>query len=91
MKAKPQFLFQPHLANDEVSGQFKLCRFEEPTCLWQVKGAMTLPPAPATKVGVPHSSPVFGLEWDRQHSMPSLQLFIRSEAEGPAVRRETHF
>jgi hypothetical protein len=32
--------------------------------------AMTLRPAPATKVGVPHSSPVFGLEWDTQHSTP---------------------
>ena len=46
------------------------CHPEEPTSLWQVKGAMTLPAAPATKVGVPHSSPVFGLEWDTQHSTP---------------------
>jgi len=31
---------------------------------------MTLPPSPASKVGVPHSSPVFGLEWDTRHSTP---------------------
>ena len=55
--------------------------------MWQVKGAMTLPPAPATKVGVPHSSPVFGLEWDTQHSQrPCLRFVIRSVAEGSAVR-----
>ena len=28
---------------------------------------MTLRPAPVTKVGVPYSSPVFGLEWDTQN------------------------
>ena len=36
---------------------------------------------------VPHSSPVFGLEWDTQHSTTpqSRSCVIRSEGEGPAV------
>jgi hypothetical protein len=38
--------------------------------------ALILPPAQATKVGVPHSSPVFGLEWDTQHSTRSLRLSL---------------
>src|ERR1700733_6106431 len=61
--------FQP-LAHSRWKRHPPLCHPEDLTCLWQVKGAMTMPPAPATKVGVPHSSPVFGLEWDTQNSTP---------------------
>ena len=34
---------------------------------------------------VPHSSPVFGLEWDNTALIAPF-FVIRSEAEGPAVR-----
>jgi hypothetical protein len=47
---------------------------------------LTLPPSIANQRWVPHSSPVFGLEWDTQHSTPqSRSCVLRSEGEGPAV------
>src|SRR6202453_2333173 len=65
-----------------------LCHPEEPACLWQVKGAMTLPPAPATKVGVPHSSPVLGLSGIRSTPVFGLSLGAKPrdlQFSGPLV------
>src|SRR6202453_1989141 len=33
---------------------------------------------------VPHSSPVFGLEWDTQHSTPQRPVSLGAKAEFPA-------
>jgi hypothetical protein len=67
-----------------------LCHPEEPT---RVASWESNDPASCTgnERGVPHSSPVFGLEWDTQHSTaPSLPVVIRSKAEGSAVQRTSH-
>src|SRR6202522_3819163 len=74
----------PHPARfsrDVGSKRPPLCHPEEPICLWQVKGAMTLPPVPATKVGCPIQAPSLGLSGIRSTQRPSLRFVIRSEVE----------